>query len=408
MQYQSRRSITRDTRTGRKCDLGRYLGSIDWSVVDSATNCCESKLQLFQDLVKIGLDNILALKTFKIHVNDAPWVTAEFKATLSVIGFVVTSLIVSGSCVAANTIIPNQWWKEIKIIAGMAATTGRGDIRSQLHLDGIADSSNLDMTNLNLINTALLEPMQAYNPLACLPPAIDSSEALIFNSSEVCNALLGLHPRPRFPRVCNGELVICCTEATSSLAKMLLTFHRWWKRNLLLLLTSTYDPCPLPNALSKLAEDFAVNKYLGAAVLEVIDSNQYSAIPKTSTLHAFISIIHTWLQATDGTGSAVRVVLLDYRKAIDLVNQSILAAKILELRASLRDCSWVCGFRMDLRQRVKLSNDCFSGWDAVPSGVPQGPKLGLWLFLLMNNDVRLSGSYLKISHLNLILYTNVD
>ena len=63
----------------------------------------------------------------------------------------------------------------------------------QLHLDGIADSSNLDIANL--INTALLEPMQAYSSLVCLPPAMDNSEVFTVNSSEVCNALLGLNPR---------------------------------------------------------------------------------------------------------------------------------------------------------------------------------------------------------------------
>ena len=91
-------------------------------------------------------------------------------------------------------------------------------------------------------------------------------------------------------------------------------------------------PISLTPALSNLAEDFVVNKYIGPAVLEVIDPNQYGAIPKTSTLHALISVVHTWAQATDGMGSAVSVELLDYRKAFDLVDHSILAAKILELR----------------------------------------------------------------------------
>ena len=211
----SRRFITcRDTRSSHKCELGRYLGSIDWSVLDSATNC-ESKLQLFQDLIKIGLDTIMPLKTFTIHVNDAPWVTAEFKALVKSCqkAFVqgdteryrllrnitncerklCCSKYYNNKVADLRTTKPSQWWKEVKMIARMAPTTGSDDIRSQLHLDGIADSSNLDIAHL--INTALLEPMQAYNPLVCLPPPMDNSEVFTVNSSEVCNALLGLNPR---------------------------------------------------------------------------------------------------------------------------------------------------------------------------------------------------------------------
>ena len=139
----------------------------------------------------------------------------------------------------------------------------------------------------------------------------------------------------------------------------------------------------LTPALSKLAEDFVVRKHVGPAVLELIDSNQYGAIPKSSTLHALISMVHTWAQATDGTGSAVRVVLLDYRKAFDLVDHSTLVAKILGLRISHGIARWVCDFLMDRRQRVKLSSNSFSEW---------GTKLGPWLFVLMINDLRPSGS----------------
>ena len=111
-------------------------------------------------------------------------------------------------------------------------------------------------------------------------------------------------------------------------------------------------PISLTPALSKLAEDFVVSKYIGSAVLETIDSNQFGAIPNSSTLHALISIMHTWAQATDGTSSVVRVVCLDYRKAFDLVDHGILAAKILGLRIPRGIARWVCDFLMDRRQRL--------------------------------------------------------
>ena len=90
-------------------------------------------------------------------------------------------------------------------------------------------------------------------------------------------------------------------------------------------------PISLTSSISKLAEDFVVSSHFGPAVLEVIDPDQFSAIPKSSTTQALTSMLHQWLEATDGTGAAVRVVLFDYRKAFDLIDHSILVPKILSL-----------------------------------------------------------------------------
>lgn len=49
---------------------------------------------------------------------------------------------------------------------------------------------------------------------------------------------------------------------------------------------------------------------------------------------------------------------------------------------------------MDRKQRIKLTHNRFSEWEAVPAGVPQGMKLSPWLFLLMINDLSVTDTIL--------------
>ena len=42
-------------------------------------------------------------------------------------------------------------------------------------------------------------------------------------------------------------------------------------------------------------------------------------------------MIHNWAQVTDATGPAVRVVLFDYKKALDLSDHQIILQKMFSL-----------------------------------------------------------------------------
>ena len=76
-------------------------------------------------------------------------------------------------------------------------------------------------------------------------------------------------------------------------------------------------PISLTRPISKLTEDFMVSAFIGPAVLKIIDLDQFGALPRSSMAQALTSMHHHWTHATDGTGSAVRVVLFDYHNSFD-------------------------------------------------------------------------------------------
>ena len=69
-------------RPSRKRELGRYLTSCKWSTLDHLKTC-EEKLELFTDLINLGINTIMPNKRIILHGNDIPWITANFKNLLT-------------------------------------------------------------------------------------------------------------------------------------------------------------------------------------------------------------------------------------------------------------------------------------------------------------------------------------
>ena len=128
--------------------------------------------------------------------------------------------------------------------------------------------------------------------------------------------------------------------------------------------------------LSKIAEEYVVDTNVKPAVLSKTDPQQFGTVPKSSTAHALISMIHSWAKSTDGIRSTTRVVLFDFRKAFDLIDHHVLARKLSSYDIPRSISCWIIDFLMDCKQRIKLSRDCFPEWEAVPAAVLQRTKLG--------------------------------
>jgi hypothetical protein len=410
----------RNQCSDNKLQLKQAIADVNWSKLYHAPTCKE-KYEIFQDTMHELVNQYLPLQKVKRNTNDHPWVTDKFRSFIKKRQFYFLSGNNSMYCFYRNKVNrmrkqlksqyvsktmsslkhsnPKNWWQKIKSLSGsnvkcdnllsLAHSSCNGDVNS---LADIVNDHFKDVSS-HLLPLPVVETSSSHNIPDKFIISVQSVEKRLKNIN-VCKA-----PGPDdIPSWILKELY--CELAPPVCALWNSSFRdsyvpQIWKSANTIPLPKTSPvlniqkdlrPISLTPILCKGIEYYARDWFMDIFKSQ-IDEYQYGSQSECSTVIALAQLFHNWLLNLDSGKNVVRILLVDFSKAFDLVDHNILINKVSKTGAPEFLISWLHSFLCGRQQRVKIGST-FSKWTPLNAGVPQGTLLGPSTFLLHINDLK--------------------
>ena len=152
--------------------------------------------------------------------------------------------------------------------------------------------------------------------------------------------------------------------------------------------TNNYRPISDLPVLSKLLEEHVHDSLMSFLILHnVLHSTQSGFRPNHSCETALLQMINKFHEAINN-GQIIGMVMVDFRKAFDLVDHTLLLKKLRHYKISNETLLWFSSYLLNRKQKVVINN-IESTTENIVCGVPQGSILGSLLFLMFINDLPL-------------------